>query len=575
MFHLGVSAFLHDSSACLTHNGRIVAFAQEDRFNRDKHSPVFPVQSIKYCLKTAGISVDDLDCVIFFCKPWMALRRRIPLILRYAPKSIKWGDEYSPKFFDMIRFPRIFKGHFPHKTSTARFYFVDHHQAHLASAFFVSPFEDAAILSADGAGEIATAVLARGEGNRIFTIKEVNMPHSLGYYYTSCCQYLGFRHFEYIPDDAEGKVMGLSSYGEPEFIDFFHKLITVTPDGGFQMDLDYFWHQYGWKRYFSDLYVKELGPPRLKTDPLEHRHENIAASLQKGLEDKVLELLHILYGKVGSKNLCLAGGVTLNCVMNGRILRESPFRRIFIQPAAGDSGTTLGGCLYYYHQMKNMPRDFIMEHASWGPEFSDSDCRQALEAKGLRYEYCESIASRVAKLLADGNIVGWYQGRNEVGPRALGNRSILADPRDPGMKDKINSRVKFREPFRPFAPSVLEEDLDEYFEGAVRSPFMLLVFKVKADKQELVPAITHVDGTSRVQSVDKNIQPLYHQMISEFKRITGIPMVLNTSLNVKGEPIVCTPQDAIECFLKTGMDALCLGNYLVMKNSMKNDIIKL
>jgi len=437
----------------------------------------------------------------------------------------------------------------------------------------VSPFERAALLSIDGFGDFVSTMWGKGCGNKIEVDSWVEFPHSMGLLYTAITQYLGFGKY-----GDEYKVMGLAPYGEPEYLDAMHKLVRVTPKGGFELDLSYFIHHsegvnMTWESgspTLSDAFAPKLeqlfGPRRQPGDPLEAKHQNIAASLQSLLEEVVLGLLRQLAQKTGLKDLCMAGGVALNCTLNGKIQRETPFERIYIQPAAYDGGTSLGAGLYVKHQVLGAPRDFVMDHTYWGLEYTPEECRAALDTKGLSYRQLtdEPLAAAAADLIADGNIVGWYQGRFEWGPRALGNRSIVCDPRSDRMKDVLNSRIKHRESFRPFAPSVLEERAADWFEMGEASPFMLMTCQVRKDQQARVPAITHVDGTARQQTVSRTTNPKYWSLIHAFEAKTGVPIVVNTSFN-ENEPVVNTPEEAISCYLRNDMDVLVLGQYLVEK----------
>jgi carbamoyltransferase len=463
------------------------------------------------------------------------------------------------------------------KAIKATFHRVEHHLAHLASSFFVSPFERAAVLSLDGLGDFASGMWGIGEGNRIQVWGGVPFPHSVGMYYTAVTQFLGFWKY-----GDEYKVMGLSAYGEPEFMDEFRQMLQVNDGMGYKMDLRYFRHHTDgptmtWEagepqlgQLFSDEFVRRFGDPHPPRTPVGRREENLAASLQARLEEVVLHQINALYRLVAertkqpTKALAYAGGVAFNCVANGKIFDATPFEHLYIQPAAGDAGLAIGAAFYVWHQVLGYPRKFVMEHAYWGPEFSDADIRRALERHGLAYRQLdrETLVRETAQRIAQGKVVGWFQGRMEWGPRALGNRSIVVDPRRPEMKDILNKRVKHREPFRPFAPSVLEEYTGEYYEHSYPSPFMLLAYKVRPEKRSEIPAPTHVDGTGRLQTVSQKTNPLYWQLIDAFRQLTGVPIVLNTSFN-ENEPIVCTPDEAIDCFLRTHMDVLAIGSFLV------------
>jgi carbamoyltransferase len=450
---------------------------------------------------------------------------------------------------------------------------IEHHRAHLASSFYVSPFERAALLSIDGFGDFISTMWAVGEGNSIEVLGQVEYPHSTGIVYTATTQFLGFPHY-----GDEGKVMGLAPYGEPRFMEEFRDIIRTEEGGRFRLNLDYFRHhaegvEMTWDkgspvigRIFSDEYAKLFGPPREPGSPLTGREENIAASLQQRLEEVGFHILNHLYEQTGLTDLGLSGGVAYNSVMNGKILLNTPFRRLFIQPAAGDSGTALGVCYQIHHGLLKGARTEVMEGAYTGPEFTDEEMRTELERSGLAYEsYSErEVTRRAAEDIADGAVLGWFQGRMEFGPRALGNRSIVVDPRRPEMKDTLNERIKKREPFRPFAPSILEEKVGDYFEQTHPAPTMLMVYQIRPERRPEIPAVTHVDGSGRLQTVSREVNPRYYQLISDFYELTGVPVVLNTSFN-ENEPIVCTPRHAIDCFLKTRMDVLYLGNHAIRR----------
>ncbi|MFN7974333.1 MAG: carbamoyltransferase C-terminal domain-containing protein [Acidobacteriota bacterium] len=447
-----------------------------------------------------------------------------------------------------------------------RYRYVRHHLTHAASTFFASPYDEAAILSVDAAGEWATTMYARGQGNRIQILGEIPYPHSLGFAYGAITQHLGFR----ICCD-EGKVMGLAPYGKPRHREFFRRIIRFDKDQpidsgkGLVLDLDYFQHHLGQQIYGSPKLTEALGPPRAATDPLEDRHADIAYGIQERCEEVMMQMSEKIKEVTKSDRLCLAGGVSLNSVANGKILERGPFQDVWAQPAANDAGGALGAALFVAHVVHDQPRRFVMEHASFGPSFGDAELAHAAKRSGLPHARRASIARDVAKLIAAGKIVAWFQGRMEWGPRALGNRSILADPRRPDMKDVLNARVKHRESFRPFAPAVLQDRAADFFASGYPSPFMLLVSGVREARRSSVPAITHVDGTARVQTVTAEANPRFHELLREFDRLTGVPMLVNTSFNVMGQPIVCTPEQAIECFNGTGIDALALGSFLLWK----------
>jgi carbamoyltransferase len=466
---------------------------------------------------------------------------------------------------------------------SATFHRIEHHTAHMASAFFVSPFEEAVILSADGLGDFASAMWAVGRGPQMQTLGEVTFPHSLGMFYTALTQYLGFWKF-----GDEYKVMGLAAYGQPEFLDEFRRIVRADSNNAFRLGLEYFLHQtegpeMTWRdadrtpvlgRLFSPYLEQRLGPTRKKDEPLTRRHYNLAASMQAALEEVLAAMWTDLARKTKQKSLCLAGGVAFNCLANGKIFDRSPFERVYVQPAAGDAGLSVGAAFAVQHEILRRPRSFVMEHAYWGPSFSSSDLRDALDRSGISRDDAavaemeeQPLLETTARAIADAKIVGWYQGAAEWGPRALGNRSIVADPRRPEMKDVLNRRIKHRESFRPFAPSILEEAVGEYFDESHPSPFMTFAYPVRRQKRSVIPAPTHVDGTARLQTVSRSANPLYWKLIRAFGDLTGVPVVLNTSFN-DNEPIVCRPEEALDCFRRTQMDVLVLGNYFLEKKSV-------
>lgn len=554
MHILGLTAHMHDSAACLLSDGRTAAFAEEERFTRRKHTGEFPAEAVRWCLREAGIGMTDVDHVAFFWRPWLGLGRRAAQFVTGLPRSLAQNPGRLRILRDMIGVRAGLRRDWAFGKD---FHFVPHHDAHLCNAFFPSPFDSAALLSLDGNGEICTTRFGVGEGARVRRIRDVLYPHSLGLLYLCVTEYLGFHE-----NCDEGKVMGLAGHGKPAHLDFFRRICRLEDDGGIRLDMSYFDVHLDKKQYVTERFITALGPRRLPGAPIEPRHADVAASLQARTEEAALHMARHLRKLTGLPRLCLSGGVALNSVMNGRILREGIFDDIFIQPAAGDAGCALGAALYVNHILLGHTNRSPMTHAYVGPEFDESAARAALDAAGLSHERPESLPQRCAREIADGKILGWFQGRMECGPRALGNRSILADPRRPDMKDTLNHRVKHREGFRPFAPSVLADRCREWFDCAYPSPFMLLVYNVLPEKRPLVPAIAHVDGTARVQTVTPAGNPLFHDLIREFDALTGVPMVLNTSFNGPGEPIVCTPADAVKCFLATGMDLLAIGPFL-------------
>ncbi len=558
---LGIGGYSHDSAAALVCDGQLVAGVAEERLTRVKHQGGPPRRAVAYCLEAAGLTLDDIDHVGCYMKPGYRMARRIAYRIGQAARSPVYSAAYAG--YELLHNAQYIRDMRGLCGANARLHYMDHHPAHAASAFLVSPFDDAALLTIDYIGEWTSTWLGKGEGTRIETLGAINYPHSLGVFYSAITDYLGF-----LRASDEYKVMGLAPYGEPEYYDDLKKLVCMNGAADYHIDLSWTsWQRRPGSRhgYFSEKFLKRYGPPREKGEPVEARHQNMAASAQKLLEEVVLQIVRALHEKTKSNNLCLAGGVALNCAMNGRLLREGPFERIYVQPASGDDGIAIGAAFQLHHAYSGKGRAFQMIDARIGPEFSGQAIRRALESAALDYETPEDLEEQCADLLAEGKIVGWYQGRMEFGPRSLGSRSILADPTRADMKDRVNEVVKHRESFRPFAPSCLKERASEFFEGCGDSPFMLFVYPVAEAQRERLPAITHVDGTARVQTVDAELMPRYHKLISAFDTRRGIPVLLNTSFNVMGEPIVNTPEDAVNCFLGTGIDALAIGDHLVVK----------
>ena len=587
---LGISAFYHDSAAALVIDGQIKAAAQEERFTRKKHDHRFPSHAVDFCLNEAGLEPGDLDFVGFYDKPLLKFERLLETYLAYAPAGIQ-------SFFRAMPLWLRQKLHLPREMSQAlrkgyrkRFVFTEHHESHAASAFFPSPFDEAAVLTLDGVGEWATASFGVGEGNRIRLTHELHFPHSLGLLYSAFTYFTGFR-----VNSGEYKLMGLAPYGEPQYVDLIlDRLIDLKEDGSFRMDMSYFNYCQGLTmtgRKFDRLFGR---PPRAAEAPITQSDMDIAASIQVVTEEIMLRAVRNVHRQTGMKNLCLAGGVALNCVGNGRILREGPFEKLWIQPAAGDAGGALGVALFIWHQLLDKPRSpqpNDSQYGSWlGPRYAADEVRDALDGVGAKYHRLEGedqLCDTVAQALAEDKVVGWMQGRMEFGPRALGSRSILGDARSRDMQSVMNLKIKFRESFRPFAPSVLEEKVDEYFEMRPReqSPYMLLVADVQASKRingngetekltgldklkicrSDVPAITHVDYSARVQTVDQDRHGRYYKLIRSFYEKTDCPVVINTSFNVRGEPIVCSPEDAYRCFMATNMDVLVIEDFVLYK----------
>jgi carbamoyltransferase len=587
---LGISAFYHDSAACLVHDGRIVAAVQEERFTRKKHDSSFPDNAVKYCLQEGGLRADDLDFVAFYEKPFVKFDRILETYLANAPIGIKSFIKAMPVWIkqkiwmkDLIR---------KNLASDCTIIFPEHHESHAASAFFASPFQEASFLTIDGVGEWATASYGVGKDNEIQILAELYFPHSLGLLYSAFTYYTGFK-----VNSGEYKVMGLAPYGEPKYKDLIlSELMDLKEDGSFRLNMKYFNYCTGLTMTNGRFEKLFGGPPRKPESRLTQREMDLARSVQEVTEEVMLRMARHIHRETVKKNLCLAGGVALNCVANGRILREGPYENIWIQPASGDSGGALGAALFVWYQylensrMTNGKKDF--QHGSYlGPKFENGRISHYLEKNKIPYTVLrdEDIPETVANLIADQKVIGWFQGRMEFGPRALGSRSIIGDARSQKMQEIMNMKIKFRESFRPFAPSVLEERVSEYFDLDRESPYMLLVAPVKEEiRQEMsveeqklfgidklnivrstIPAVTHIDYSARIQTVNRDDNPLYHQMISKFHEKYGIAVIINTSFNVRGEPIVCTPKQAYLCFMRTNMDYLIMGNFLLDKNEQK------
>ena len=590
---LGISCFYHDAAAALVRDGELVAAAEEERFSRIKHDFSFPYRAIAFCLAQGGISRRDLDYVVFYEKPFVKFERILKTCLGTFPRSWRVFREAMIVWLkDKLWVRTLIRQALGVQPS--KILFSEHHLSHAASAFYCSPFREAAILTVDGVGEWTTASYGVGRDTEISLLKEIHFPHSLGMLYSAFTAYLGFE-----VNEGEYKVMGMAPYGRPRYLDEVWRLIRLAPDGSFALNLDYFSYHYSPDRTYNGRFVELFGPARPpslnfftrdtnfpsyfgpkpsdynRLADLNQRYADVAASIQRVTEEVLLAMARHLQKETGLRHLCLAGGVALNSVANGRILRETDFEECFIQPAAGDGGGAVGAALYAYHGLLGKPRQFVMEHAAWGQAWGPGEIQEFLASRGIAYREAggeDELVDQTVNLLADGKVVGWFQGRFEWGPRALGQRSILADPRRAEMKDIVNVKIKFREPYRPFAPSVLAERAGEYF--ALPDPprhyparFMLYVVDVLPGRAQAVPATTHVDGSARLQTVTAEWNPLYHRLIRRFGEATGVPVLLNTSFNLKGEPIVASPADALKTFTSSGMDALILGPFIVQKES--------
>jgi carbamoyltransferase len=560
---LGFNAFMNDAAAALLEDGLPLAAAEEERFTRRKHTGEFPGEALGWCLRSTGTQPADLAAVTFNMRPWHGLGRRLGLIARNLPGSLRIYSNQGVKWTRMVRAREILRRHLGpcDGVSEPYFHYLYHHLCHAAGVFYPSPFEEAAILVWDGSGEIASTLLARGRGRRLEVLGMIDFPHSLGYLYSAITDFLGFR-----VHGGEGKVMGLAPYGDNSYHAFFERLVHLEPEGRFRLDLSYFDFHRGGPRLFSRKLVQELGPSREPESALTPRDEAVAAGLQHVFEHIGFHLLRHLGKCTGLRNLCISGGNGLNGIFNGKVVEQSDFTSVQVQPAASDAGCALGGPLYLYHHVWGRERVAWPTQALLGPAYDEAACRAVLAEAGVSFERVEDPAADAAEALADGAIIGWFQGRMEFGPRALGNRSILADPRSPEIKDQLNARVKHREGFRPFAPAILAEFQGEYFTSDAPSPYMLHIYPIRPEKRAVIPSVTHVDGSGRLQSVDREHNPLFRRLIEQFYRRTGVPVVLNTSFNVRGEPIVRTPSEALRCFQSTEMDRLYLGSWLVKKS---------
>jgi carbamoyltransferase len=597
---LGISAFYHDSAAALISDGAIVAAAQEERFSRKKHDARFPHHAVAYCLGEAGVPLGGLDYVVFYDKPFLKFERLLETYLAFAPRGLRSFRMAMPlwireKLFQRKLLVEELRRHDAGFDGRSRLLFAEHHQSHAASAFFPSPFDEAAVLTMDGVGEWATTSAAMGRGNRLEIFKEIHFPHSLGLLYSAFTYYTGFK-----VNSGEYKLMGLAPYGEPKYAQrITDNLIDIKADGSFRLNLAYFDYCTGLTMTNGAFHRLFGGPARRPDEPLTQTHMDLAASIQAVLDEVVLRMTRSLAVETGLENLCLAGGVALNCVANGKVLRDGRFRRIWIQPAAGDAGGALGAALAAFHLFQGQPRrpqaaGDAMHGAYLGPSFTQQEIETRLRAAGARFlvlDHCALLQACV-KALVEGQAVGWFQGRMEFGPRALGARSILGDARSPTMQSLLNLKVKYRESFRPFAPSVLREDARDWFDLDADSPYMLLVADVASgrrrpaapDEARLfgldrlrvqrseIPAVTHVDSSARIQTVDRETNPLFHALLSAFRQRTGCPVMVNTSFNVRGEPIVCTPEDAFRCFMGTEIEALAIGNCFLEKQQQEGSL---
>jgi len=554
-----------NSAAALVYNGKLIAAAREERFDRIKFSDSYPTRAVEYCLSEAKVNLKDIDHIVFAWNPGHEIEpqysaaavRNHKHFLHYIPNNLLRhikGDKSNKKIKSITQNIEFINGNL-------NINFIPHHHSHASSAFFVSPYENAAIMTIDAYGDDITHEFFVGNSNKITSIGKTMFPHSMGQVYAAITQYLGYR-----ANSDEWKVMGLAAYGELEYYKKFEKIMRFDIDKGeLRFNLDYFSYYFWNPRRYSDEFIKEFGPERYAHEEINQRHINIAASFQKRVEDIILDMCIYLHKKTKMDTLCLAGGVCMNSKMNGRILLESPFKKVWVQPSSDDAGTSLGACFYYWHQVLNKQRSFIMQNDYWGPGYSDKQIKDALDDSGVKYENLKYPEKEAAISISEKKVIAWFQGRMEFGQRALGNRSILADPREPAMKDTINRLIKHREWYRPFAPAVLEEYQKEYFLSKFPSHFMQMVYPIQNQVKSVIPAVVHNDGTGRLQTVTKKNNPKFWKLIDEFRKITGVPIVLNTSLNDNDEPIVCTPKEVIRTFFGTGLQELYIGSYRISK----------
>lgn len=586
---LGISCYYHDSAAVLIDDGKIIAAAEEERFSRIKHDSEFPKAAVKFCLSQGHIKSKEIDYVVFYEKPFVKFERILKQTLITYPYSNRFFVESMRKWLPAKLWVKQQIAEVV-KIDPSKIYFSDHHISHAASAFYPSPFNKAAILTIDGVGEWSVASYGSGKDNKIDITHEMRFPHSLGLLYSVFTAFIGFK-----VNSGEYKVMGMAPYGKPRYENNVKKLIKIYPDGSIKLDMDYFTFHKSPTTSFSNKFIKLFGKPRTPEELFytrktgypkfwgekpknyksklseNQKYADIAASIQKVTEEIVLKMVIHLHKKTGTTNLCMAGGVALNSVANGKILNQTPFKHLWIQPAAGDSGGALGAALYFYHQILGNKKRYSQEHSFYGKSYSKTQIKRFLDSKNIKYKAYrddKKIIKDIARALTQKKVVAWYEGRFEWGPRALGHRSILADPRDAGMKDIVNSKIKFREPYRPFAPAVLENDAKNYFEidepSSGPAKFMIVVIPTVKGKDKIVPAVSHL-GTSRIQTVDMKYHPRYYQLIKEFGRLTGVPVIMNTSFNLRGKPIVNTPENALNTFIKSGIDILVMESFVITK----------
>jgi carbamoyltransferase len=563
MYILGINYYFHDSTACILKDGKLIAAIEEERLSRDKHSRDFPRKAIARCLCMAGIGYEEIHHIAVSIKPSHNWNKKLGFTFQNLKSFVPFfKHEVVHAYNKQEGFWSWYKHYYGDKSKGPKVHFIPHHYCHAPASFFISPYEEAALMSLDGSGEWATTWLGYGKGNTVKQLGESFFPHSMGSFYEAVTQFCGFR-----TNYDEGKTMGLAPMGDAApFKEKVKEILQIDANGNLKIDLSYFEYQHmGWRRC-SQKFYDTFGPPRVgMNSPFEDHHMNTAAAFQEVLEDRALEIADILYEKTKADYLVISGGVSLNSVMNGRIVRESPFKDVFVIPAAGDNGTALGAAFYLYNGIFGKERTYVLNDPYVGTHYTNEEIKKVLDGAKLQYEFHEDIIEVASELLVEGKIIGWFQHAMEIGPRALGSRSILANPAFPNMKDKINAEVKFREAYRPFAPSVIKDAAKDFFEIDVEAPFMLKVCDVKPDKRDVIPAVTHVDGSARVQTVSRETHERYYDLIRKMGDKTGVPVVLNTSFNIQGEPLVESPKDAVRCFYSTGLDALVIGNYVLKK----------
>ena len=573
IYILGISCYYHDAAAALLKNGVIIAAAEEERFTRKKHDQSFPINTINFCMQKAGITPDKISYVAFYEKPLLKFDRLLMQHISAYPLSYWSFYKALPNWIvEKLRIQTTIRKKLKKdgKRFTGEILFIEHHMAHAASSYMVSPFDEAAILTVDGVGEWTTTAMGHARGSDIKLTKKIDFPHSLGLLYSAVTAYLGFK-----VNNDEYKVMGLAPYGKPVYYEQMKKLIDVKEDGSYALDMSYFSYHYGMKS-ITKKFIEEFGPSRKPEAALEQDHKDIAASVQKLLEETLFTILQNLHVETKSKNLCMAGGVALNSVANGKITKNTPFKNIFIQPAASDAGTSLGAALYVWHTLLENKREYMQTTSAFGPSFTAEEIKEYLGKNNIIYTEYKNVheaAKKAAELIHGDQVIGWFQGAMEWGPRALGNRSILSNPCNPNMKDILNAKVKHRELFRPFAPVILQEKVHEWFDiDKDEEPFMLFVYLFKEAKRKIVPAVVHVDGSGRLQTINKEQNQAYYTVIKEFEKQSGVPILINTSFNIRGEPIVCTPHDAYRCMMGTGVDYLVMDRFIIARAENPKDM---